>query len=216
MALRGVAAKSIDETTGSIVAQPDRVRDTHPSGVEPEKLVVLTDPDLIPLRQEPDRTGTHPTQSGTGGDGVLDHIDGEHLVSVSRVRQEDRPAVPEGGQPVVITVTPIGRRKDLDAVHLDVSSVQSEHEREVPPSTKRTVHRDERWRDVPRGGVAFELQAIIGGDPRDSDVGKGVLETSDDHPRQFALSNEGIRFWGVWPVDRLTDEGETTFRPRND
>jgi hypothetical protein len=30
------------------------------------------------------------------------------------------------------------------------------------------------------------------------------------------LSNEGIRFWGVWPVDGLTDKGETTFRPRNE
>ncbi len=53
-------------------------------------------------------------------------------------------------------------------------------------------------------------------DPRDSDVGKGVRETSDDHPRQFALTNKGIRFWSLWSVDRLTDKGETTFRPRNE
>ena len=94
--LRGVATKGIDETTGSIVAQPDRVRDRHPSGIEPEKLVVLTDPDLIPPREELDRSGVHPAESRTCGDGALDHIDDEQLISVSRVRQEDRLAVPEG------------------------------------------------------------------------------------------------------------------------
>jgi hypothetical protein len=29
------------------------------------------------------------------------------------------------------------------------------------------------------------------------------------------MSNEGVRFWGVW-LDRLTDKGETTSRPRNE
>jgi hypothetical protein len=124
---------------------------------------VLTDPDLVSPRQELDRCGADPAQSRTGGDGVLDHIDDEQLISVSRVRQEDRPVVPEGRQPVAVTVTPIGgRANDLDAVHRHVSSIQPEDEREVPsPRTRTTVQRHERWWDVPRSGVAFELQAII-------------------------------------------------------
>jgi hypothetical protein len=62
------------------VSAPDRVRDRHPSGVEPEKLVVLTDPDLIPPREELDRSGVHPAESRTCGDGALDHIDDEQLI----------------------------------------------------------------------------------------------------------------------------------------
>src|SRR6266542_4057288 len=94
-ALRGVATKGIDETTGSIVAQPDRVRDRHPSGVEPEKLVVLTDPDLIPPREELDRSGVHPAESRTCGDGAP-RPHRRRAAHLSRVRQENRLAVPEG------------------------------------------------------------------------------------------------------------------------
>jgi hypothetical protein len=99
---------------------------------------MLTDPDLIPPRQELDRGGAHPAECRTGDDGVLGHVDEEELVSVSRVRQEDRPAVPERGQPIVVAVPPVGGAwNDLDTVHRAVSSVQ--------PKDEREAQRDERW-----------------------------------------------------------------------
>jgi hypothetical protein len=119
------------------------------------------------------------------------------------------------GQPVVVAVTPIlGRGNDIETVQIDVASIQPEDEREDPPM-RTSPQGEERWRDLPRRAVAFELQAIIGGDLHDSDVAEGVLETPDHHPRQFALSDEGVRFRGLRSGIRPTGQGESILRPRS-